>query len=233
MYEINLTLGNLVAMELGTLEEFGADASLDRQVNDDLGLFILTYISSFFNQEKKPDMKRFIGLMPNWVWDGVIKTYTKYSLIGVKDLLASKVDAIADAEAVHWAISNGKKDLLVALLENNFNPNALSESGESALRCAIEADRPDMVDALLTHGADVSHLLKVDSGINLIHWAIEMNRENFIKIFLALKIDQNVLDQALEYAKKMPHVRTRRRKILLEQGEKLCRIFLLLNDSIK
>ncbi len=216
MYELNLTLGNLVAMELGTLEEFGGGASLDRRVNDELGLFMLTRISSFFNQEQKPDMKRFIGLMPSWVWGGVVQTYKNYSVIGAKSLLASKVDAIAGAEAAHWAISNGKKDLLIALLENNFNPNALSHSGKSELCCAIEADRPDMVDALLKSGADVSHLLRLDSSINPIHWAIARNRENFLSILLALKVDQNVLDQALAYAKKTPHVRASTIKILLE-----------------
>ncbi len=220
IYELNLTLGSLVAMELGTLEEFGAGASLERQVNDELGLFMLTHISSFFNQEQKPDMKRFIGLMPSWVWGGVVQTYKNYSVIGARSLLASKVDAIAGAEAMHWAISNGKKDLLIALLENNFNPNALSHSGKSALCCAIEADRPDMVDALLKSGADVSHLLKLDSSINPIHWAIARNRENFLNLLLALKVEQNVLDQALAYAKTTPHVSASMIKILLEQSEK-------------
>ncbi len=220
MYELNLTLGNLVAMELGTLEEFGAGASLERQVNDELGLFMLTHISSFFNQEQKPDMKCFIGLMPSWVWGGVVQTYKNYSVIGAKSLLASKVDAIAGAEAAHWAILNGKKDLLIALLENNFNPNALSHSGKSALRCAIEADRPDMVDALLKSGADVSHLLKLDSSINPIHWAIARNRENLLNLLLALKVEQNVLDQALAYAKKTPHVSASTIKILLEHSDK-------------
>ncbi len=221
IYSLNLTVASLVEMDLCTLEEFGADASLDDEINDELGLFMLTHISSFFAQEKKQDMRSFIGLMPSWVWDGVVKTYKNCSLVGVEHLLASRVDVIAGGKTVHWPISKGENELLIVLLENNFPPDALNESGESALRCAIEADRSDMVDALLEHGAHVSPLLKVDGGIKSIRWAIARNKENFLKTLLALVVEQNVLKEALAYAKKMRRVNSSALAIVLERLESL------------
>ncbi len=204
VYGVNLTRGDLVTMSLCAPEDFGEGASLTEQIKGELGLFFLTYISSFFTQERKPNFEEFFGLAPKDAWKGVLEIYKeKGSLLAVQILLASKVDILVDDEAAHWAIENNAKDLLEILLENDFNPNKLNKAGESALYCAMKVDRSDMVNMLLEHKADVSHLLKREGDIDPLQWAILNNNEKLLKALLALDLDQNELAQALTYAEEM------------------------------
>ncbi len=222
-HTINLALGDLVAMKLCTQEELRDEAAVAalvgcyrgdalaeqlklydeavsaKQVTGELVLFFLTHISSIFTQEQKPDMKRFIGLIPEWVWAGVVKTYKSYPLGAAKDLLASRIEAIVGTETAHWAISNGKADLLIAFLESDSNPN---EAGKKALRCALELGRPKMVNVIL-------------------HWAISKNKGDFLKILLALVSDRQVLENVLVHAKKMRRASPGAVRIVLERLENL------------
>ncbi len=221
--EAKLTQGDLVAMELCTQKELRDEAAVAalvgcyrgdtlaeqlklydeavsaKQVTGELALFLLTYISSIFTQKQKPNIKHFIGLIPEWVWAGVVKTYKSYPLIAAKDLLASRIEAIVGTETLQWAISNRKQDLLIAFLESDSNPN---EAGKNALRCAMELGRSEMVDVLL-------------------RWAIAKNRGALLKTLLALIVDQNVLKEALAYAKKMHRVNSSALPIVLERLESL------------
>ncbi len=219
VYGVNLTRGDLVAMGLCTRGEFGERVSLTAPINGELGLFILTHISSLFTQEQEPDIKYFLGLIPNDVWKGVVETYKECSFLEVQDLFASRVDALVDAEAAYWAIENDAEDLLIELLKNDFNPNRLNQAGESALYCAMKANRPNMVSILLDYGADVSHLLKLKGDIDPLQWAILKNSEKLLKALLASGLDQNEFAQAFAYAEKME--RTNMVAILCEHDKNL------------
>jgi ankyrin repeat protein/Mg2+ and Co2+ transporter CorA len=88
---------------------------------------------------------------------------------------------------LHWACATGKIRLADMLLERpkmpRANINAVEIREKTSLHIAAAHDRDDMVEMLLTHGADVK--AKSDGGWTPLHNACEKGSEKIVKLLLA------------------------------------------------
>ncbi|WP_395049180.1 ankyrin repeat domain-containing protein [Flavobacterium sp.] len=79
------------------------------------------------------------------------------------------------------AVVKGNKEIVVALLENNANPNLTDANGTTALIYAVQFNNKDIVKLLLNFKADKS---KIDNnGKTAFEYAVFSGNEEIINLF--------------------------------------------------
>jgi ankyrin repeat protein/Mg2+ and Co2+ transporter CorA len=94
---------------------------------------------------------------------------------------------------LHWAASTGKKELCEMLLRRprlpRANVNAVEIRQKTALHLAIAHGRDDIIELLITYGADV--MAKSDGSWTPLHNACEQGSVKVVRILLAAGADIN------------------------------------------
>ncbi len=116
----------------------------------------------------------------------------------VKLLLANgtdpnTVDSVGgNRTALHWAVKEGKKDLIPILLDAKANIEAKDRVGKTPLTVAAEGRDIEIVKILVERGADVNARDQI--GGSPLLWASGLGSPEVVKFLIEKKADVNVVD---------------------------------------
>jgi len=91
------------------------------------------------------------------------------------------------ATALHWAVGNGRRDVVELLLAGHADVNAKTNKGWTPLHWSAHYGRKDMVNLLLANKADVE--APTDSGWRPLHCAADEGRKDAVEALLANKAE--------------------------------------------
>ena len=120
-------------------------------------------------------------------------------------------------QALIQAIENKDEKQVVSLLNEGANPNALTQYGESALQLAVESGSVEIVDALISHQADVNKVAATPEAKSPLLLAAERGDEAMVHRLLEAGADVKQKD---EQGKTAMHYATSRAMLgdLIEHG---------------
>jgi ankyrin repeat protein len=115
----------------------------------------------------------------------------KLQLAGGADVNAS--DAVGGGRtALHWAVKDGRKNLVTILLDSKANLEATDRVGKTPLSVACEGKDLEMVTMLVAKGANVNSRDMI-GGSPLI-WASAMGNPESVEFLISKGADVNVVD---------------------------------------
>lgn len=128
----------------------------------------------------------------------IIQAVRAGDLATLKILLANGNDVNAadpvsgGRTALHWAVKEGKKDMIPVLLEAKANIEAKDRVGKTPLTLASEGRDLDVVKMLVEKGADVNARDQI--GGSPVLWASGLGSPEVVKFLIEKKADVNVVD---------------------------------------
>ena len=115
----------------------------------------------------------------------------------IKQLLESGIDLNARDEKrrslLHIAAGNDTDDMINILLANNFDVNVADLDGETPLITACKKNKLNNVNALIKHGANVSHSLET-TGDSALHFAVKFAGKEITECLINRNISVNVVN---------------------------------------
>lgn len=94
--------------------------------------------------------------------------------------------------ALHWAVKEGKKEIIPILLEAKANIEAKDRVGKTPLTVAAEGRDTEVVKMLVEKGADVNARDQI--GGSPVLWASGLGSPDVVKYLIEKKADVNVVD---------------------------------------
>ncbi|XP_057330066.1 putative ankyrin repeat protein RF_0381 [Microplitis mediator] len=96
---------------------------------------------------------------------------------------------------LHIAVKNRNFILIELLITNkSIDVNATDGTHKSALYMAVEAERLDLIEFLLTRSTNIDiHMLNTKNGCTVLHRALELNNKNMVDLLLKYGANHDVL----------------------------------------
>ena len=112
------------------------------------------------------------------------------NLVSSKDNNVLVIDGSISQTPLHYAVSQGHKDVVAFLLANKADVNAKDTKGTTPLHYAAMRANKDVAELLLAHGAEVN--ARGYKDMTPLHYAVAYGRKAMVELLLANKADANV-----------------------------------------
>lgn len=148
--------------------------------------------------DDRPEPPAPAGPKPTTPASPIIQAVRAGDLTTLKLLIANGNDVNAadpvsgGRTALHWAVKEGKKDMIPALLEAKANIEAKDRVGKTPLTLASEGRDIEVVKMLVEKGADVNARDQI--GGSPVLWASGLGSPEVVKYLISKKADVNVVD---------------------------------------